>query len=172
MLTSGHPTFVHYKLSSEYHGKRRLRIQDRPAGCVLSRTDSSKQQKVPQICLQKQGLPVSGASLRSEHSPSVFYLFGAHCDRLPPSSRDLGCALSRRLADSPSRQTSLATSSGPVLETLDLVGFVLNEKKSELDLVQDIQFLGIRLCLDLGVALLPESKAQEIATRACKLSSN
>ena len=58
-----------------------------------------------------------------------------------------------------------------LLEKLNLVGFVLNEKKSKLDLVQDIQFLGIRLCLDLGVALLPESKAQEIATRACKLSS-
>ena len=58
-----------------------------------------------------------------------------------------------------------------LLETLDLVGFVLNEKKSELYLVQDIQFLGIRLRLDLGVALLPESKAQEIAARACKLSS-
>ena len=37
--------------------------------------------------------------------------------------------------------------------------------------MQDIQFLGIRLRLDLGVALLPESKAQEIAARACKLSS-
>ena len=54
---------------------------------------------------------------------------------------------------------------------LDLVIFVLNEKKSELDLVQDIEFLGIRLCLDLGVALLPEYKAQEIAARVCKLSS-
>ena len=37
--------------------------------------------------------------------------------------------------------------------------------------MQDIQFLGIRLRLDLGVALVPESKAQEIAVRACKLSS-
>ena len=55
----------------------------------------------------------SGTSLQSEHSPSGFYSFGAHGGRLPPSSRDLGCALSRRLADSPSRPTSLATSSGP-----------------------------------------------------------
>ena len=54
---------------------------------------------------------------------------------------------------------------------MHLVGFVLNEKKSELDLVQDIQFLGIRLRLDLKVALLPESKAQEIAARAGQLSS-
>ena len=38
--------------------------------------------------------------------------------------------------------------------------------------MQDIQFLGIRLRLDLGVALVPESKAQEIATCACKLSSS
>ena len=54
---------------------------------------------------------------------------------------------------------------------LDLVGFVLNGKKSELDLTQDIQFLGIRLRLDLGEASLPESKAWEIVARARHLSS-
>ena len=54
---------------------------------------------------------------------------------------------------------------------LDLVGFVLNRKKSELDLTQDLQFLGIRLRLDLGEASLPESKAWEIVARARHLSS-
>ena len=49
-----------------------------------------------------------------------------------------------------------------LLDTLDLVGFILNRKKSELDLTQDLQFLGIHLRLDLGRALLPESKAGEI----------
>ena len=58
-----------------------------------------------------------------------------------------------------------------LLETLHLVGFILNRKKSELDLVQDIQFLGIRLRLDLGEALLPESKAREIVAYACELPS-
>ena len=57
------------------------------------------------------------------------------------------------------------------MNTLDLVGFVLNRKKSELDLTQDIQFLGIRLRLDLGEASLPESKAWEIVARARHLSS-
>ena len=52
-----------------------------------------------------------------------------------------------------------------------MVDFKLNTKKSELDLDQDIQFLSVSLCLDLGRALLPESKAREIVTRACKLSS-
>ena len=51
-----------------------------------------------------------------------------------------------------------------------LIG-ILHTKKSELDLVQDHQFLGLHLHLDLGGALLPESKAREIVTRACKLSS-
>ena len=37
--------------------------------------------------------------------------------------------------------------------------------------MQDIQFLRIQLHLDLGEALLPESKAREIAARACELSS-
>ena len=55
--------------------------------------------------------------------------------------------------------------------TLDLVGFILNRKKSELDLTQNLQFLGIRLRLDLVEASLPESKAWEIVARARHLSS-
>ena len=58
-----------------------------------------------------------------------------------------------------------------LINTLDLVGFILNRKKSELDLTQDLQFLGIRLRLDLGEASLPESKAWEIVARARHLSS-
>ena len=58
-----------------------------------------------------------------------------------------------------------------LLDTLDLVGFILNLKISELDLTQDLQFLGIHLRLDLGKALLPESKAREIVACACHLSS-
>ena len=58
-----------------------------------------------------------------------------------------------------------------LLDTLDLVGFILNRKKSELDLTQDLQFLRIHLRLDLGKALLPESKAREIVACARHLSS-
>ena len=58
-----------------------------------------------------------------------------------------------------------------LLDTLDLVGFILNQKKSELDLTQDLQFLGIHLRLDLGKALLLESKAGEIVACARHLSS-
>ena len=53
-----------------------------------------------------------------------------------------------------------------LIDTLDLVGFILNRKKSELDLTQDLQFLGIHLRLDLGRASLPESKAGEIVACA------
>ena len=58
-----------------------------------------------------------------------------------------------------------------LINTLDLVGFILNRKKSELDLTQDLQFLGIRLRLDIGKALLPDFKAWEIVARARHLSS-
>ena len=81
-------SYVHYRLSSEYRAKRRLRVQNRPAGRVLSRTDSSKQQEVPQICLRKQGLPVSGTPFGLNTAPQVL-LVCAHGGRLPPSSGDL-----------------------------------------------------------------------------------
>ena len=68
------PHFRMYTTSSVLSTVRKVdyALQDRPAGYVLSCTNSSKQQEVPQICLQKQGLPVSGTSLPSEHSPSGF----------------------------------------------------------------------------------------------------
>ena len=170
-------SYVHYKLSSKYRQKRRFRIQDRPAGCVLLSgcvllcTNTFEQQEVSQVCLQKQGLSIPSTSLRSEHSPSDINLFGAHCARLPPSSGDFGHSLPRRLVSSPSRPPSSILPSVSATEyMLDLVGFV-PKKKSDLDLVQAIQFLGVQLCLELGRAFLPESKAREIIACVCKISS-
>ena len=74
------------------------------------------------------------------------------------------------LVHHPDRQT-LLRHQALLIDTLDLVGFILNRKKSKLDLTQDLQFLGIHLRLDLGRALLPESKAGEIVACARHLSS-
>ena len=52
---------------------------------------------------------------------------------------------------------------------LRMVGFKLNVAKSEPG--QEIQFLGIPLLLDLGRALLPESKTWEIVAVVYNLSS-
>ena len=145
--------YVHDKLCSKLRRKRRLRVQDRSAGCVLSCTDSSKQQEIPQVRLRKQGVPVSSTTLRSKYGPSSFYSFGAH-----------GGTISGRLVSSPPGPSNFITTS-------DLVGFILNRKKSELDLSQALQFLGIHLRLDLGRALLPETKAGQIVACARHLSS-
>ena len=64
--------YVHDKLCSKLRQKRRLRVQDRSAGCVLSCTDSSKQQEIPQVRLRKQGVPVSSTTFRSKYGPSSF----------------------------------------------------------------------------------------------------
>ena len=101
--------YVHYKLRS----KRRLHVQNRSAGCILSRTYPPQQQKVPQVHLREQGVPVSGATLRSEHSPSGFYSIGVHSDRLSSPSGDLGDTISRRLVNSPSGLPSSTPTSGP-----------------------------------------------------------
>ena len=50
--------YVHYKLSSDYRQKRRLRIQNRSAGCVLSFTNPSRQQEVPKLYMREQSLSV------------------------------------------------------------------------------------------------------------------
>ena len=115
------------------------------------------------VCLRKQGVSVSGTSLRSEHSPSDFYLHHLGISVIP--------YLDDWLVHHPDHQVLLQYNQAQLLDKLDLVGFILNRKKSELDLVQDIQFLGIRLRLDSGEAFLPEPKAWKIVARACDLSS-
>ena len=65
------------------------------------------------------------------------------------------------LVHHPDRQV-LLRHQGLLLHTLDLVGFVLNRKKSELDLTQDIQFLGIHLRLDQGRALPPSARMEAL----------
>ena len=78
--------------------------------------------------------------------------------------------ISRRLASPPPRPSSFTL---PPLLVAKVFrhGRLQIKHKSELNLVQDIQFLRIRLRLDLGRALLPESKAQKIVARTCKISS-
>ena len=106
--------YVHDKLCSKLRRKRRLRIQDRSAGCVLSCTDSSKQQEIPQVRLRKQGVPVSSTTFRSKYSPSSFYLFGvtAYGDSIPAPSGGFGDTISRRLASSPPGPSNFITTSG------------------------------------------------------------
>ena len=66
--------------------------------------------------LFKQGVPVSGATIRSEHSPSGFYSIAAHGDRLSAPSGDLGDTISRRLVNSPPGPPSSTPTSGSALK--------------------------------------------------------
>ena len=123
------------------------------------------------------GLPLktrffnSSTSLLSEYSPSGDDSFGAYHDRLPPSSGDFSYSIPRRLVSSPFRPSSSTLPSVSAAEYSRAVGYCSDKKKSELYQVQDIQFLGVHLRLDLGRAFHPESKAWEIIARACELSS-
>ena len=70
--------------------------------------------KYLRFAFEKQGLPVFYQYFPLVWTqPLRFLLVWANGGRLPPSSGDLGCALSRRLADPPSRSTSFVTTSGP-----------------------------------------------------------
>ena len=97
---------AYYKLSAEYHRKRSLHVQNRSGGCVLSCTNTSRQQEVPSFCLRKQCIPISRTSFLSEHCPSGIYSSGAHSGSLPPSSGDIGNPIFRHLIDTPPRTSS------------------------------------------------------------------
>ena len=151
--------YVHDKLCAKLRSKRRLRVQNRPAGKYLRFAFESK-------VYQFQVLPFG-----LNRAPQVFtrlghtvtgYLYRQGISVIP--------YLDDWLIHHPDRQV-LLRHQAQLINTLDLVGFILNRKKSELDLTQDLQFLGICLRLDLGEASLPESKAWEIVARARHLSS-
>ena len=165
-------SYIHYKLSSEYCAKRRLQVQDRPA-----RLHTFMYQFI-QAAESTSGLPSKTRFNYFGYFPSVLtqslrfftslgYTVTGYLHRLGISVIPY---LDDWLVHHPDRQV-LLQHQVQLLKTLDLVWFILGRKKSELDLVQDIQFLGIRLRLDLRGSLAPRVKAREIVARACELSS-
>ena len=76
---------------------------------LLSCTNTFTQQEVPSFCLRKQGISVSSTSLQSEHCPSGIYLPKTYSGSLPPSSRDIGNSISRRLVDTSPRLPSVTS---------------------------------------------------------------
>ena len=137
---------------------------------VLIHPDSRKYPGTYVLPSKLRYIPSRATTLRTEHCLSGIYSSGTQSGSLPPSSRDIGNPISRRLVITPPRPSSLLCHQSQLLQTLDLVGLKLKEAKSELDPVQDIQFLGLRLCLDQGRASLPISKAREIT--ACEYMPN
>ena len=163
--------YVHYKFSSKLCSKRRLRVQNRPAGCVLSRTYPSQQQKVPQVRLRKQGVPVSGATIRSEHSPSGFYSIGAHGDRLSSPSGDLGDTISRRLVNSPPGPPSSTPTSSSAHKYAGPSRLYPKQKEIRARPDSGSPVIWNPFTSGLRGTSLPESKAWEIVAHARHLSS-
>ena len=156
---------------SKESSKRRLRVQNRPAGCVLSRTYSSQQQKVPQVHLRKQGVPVSSATIRSKYSPSGFHSIGAHGDRLSAPSGDLGDTISRRLVNSPSGPYSFTPTSSSANEYARPCRLCTKQKEIRAGPNSGSPVSRNPFTSGLRGSSLPESKAWEIVARARHLSS-
>ena len=159
--------YVHYKLSSDLRSKRRLCIQNRSAGCLLVPIPPSSRKYLrfafENKLYQFRVLPFGRNTAPQVFTPLGHTVTGHQGISVIPYLDDW-------LIHHPDRQV-LLRHQAQLISTLDLVGFILNRKKSELDLTQDLQFLRIRLRLDLGEASLPESKAWEIVAPARHLSS-
>ena len=164
-------SYVHCKLSSGYRQKRRLHVQNRSAGWVLSCTNTPFNSKYLRFAFENKVFQLRVLPFSLNAAPQVFTHLG-HAMTGYPHRLLISVIpfLNDWLVHHPDRQVLLCHQS-QLLNTLELVDFVLNKKKSELDIVQDIQFLDVQLLLDLGRAFLPESKAREIIARACELSS-
>ena len=110
-----------------------------------------QQQELPTFCLRKQCISVPNTSLQSEICPSGIYSSGAHSGSLPQRQGILVIPyLDDWLIHHPDHQALLCHQS-QLLDTQ--VGLKLNEAKSKLDPVQDIQFLQLHLRLHQGKLL-------------------
>ena len=162
---------AHHKLSAEYRRKKRLRVQTRSAGCILSCTNTSTQQEVPLFCLRNKVYQFRVLHVSLNTAPRVLTCLGhtvaAYLHRQGISVIPY---LDDWLVHYPDCQVLLRHQS-QLLNILNMVILRLNEAKSELEPVQDIQFLGLPLLLDQGRVSLPVSKAQGDKAHACRISS-
>ena len=128
--------------------KRRLRVQNRSAGCVLSCTNTSTQQEVPSFCLRKQGISKTRFRVLHFSLNSAPQVFTCLRHRVAAYLHHQGISIIPYLDDwlihHPDRQVLLRHQS-QLLNILNRVGLRLNEAKSELEPVQDIKFLGLPL---------------------------
>ena len=148
--------------SAEYRQKMRLRVQDRSAECVLSSTNTSRQQEVPSFCLRKTRYQLRVIPFGLNTATQVFTrLVHTAAAYLHREGISVIPYLDNWLIHHPDHQVLLRHQS-QLVNTLNMVGLKLNKAKSELEPVQDIQFLGLRLCPDQGIASLPVSKVREI----------
>ena len=106
---------------------------------------------------------------RSEHSPSGFYSFGAHGDRLPAPSRDLGDTISRRLVNSKPRPSSFIPTSSSANKYARPCQ--LYSKQKEIRAGPDPGSPVSRNAFTSGLGGSFPSKAREIVARARHLSS-
>ena len=147
--------YVHDKLCSKLRRKRRLRVQDRSAGCYFHVPIHPSSRKYLRFAFENKVYQFRVLPFGLNTAPQVFTHLGhtvtAYLHRQGVSVIPY---LDDWLVHHPDRQI-LLRHQALLIDTLDLVGFILNRKKSELDLTQDLQFLGIHLRLDLGRALLP-----------------
>ena len=162
-------SYVHYKLSSEYRQKRQLRVQIDLQDAYFHVPKHPSSRKYLRFAFENKVYQFRVLPFSLNRASQVFTRLGhtvtGYLYRLGISA--IPC-LDDWLVHHPDQV--LLCHQSQLLNTLELVGFILNEKKSELDLVQDIQFL-VQLRQDLGRTFLPESKAREVIARACELSS-
>ena len=125
---------AHHKFSAEYCQKRRLRVQNRSAGCVFSCTDTSRQQEVLRFAFENKVyqfrvLPF-GLNTASQVLTHLGHTVAAYLHRQ-------GISVIPYLDDWYHPDLSFITP--PVsVNTLNMVGLKLNEAKYELEPVQDI----------------------------------
>ena len=163
--------YVHDKLCAKLCRKRRLRIQIDLQDAYFHVPIHPNSRKYFRFAFENRVYQFQVLPFGLNTAPQVFTRLG-HTVTVYLHRQGISVIpyLDDWLIHHPDRQVLLRHQT-LLINTLDLVGFILNRKKSELDLTQDLQFLGIRLRLDIGKALLPESKAWEIVARAHYLSS-
>ena len=141
--------------------KWRLLIQNRSAGAYFHIPIHPSSRKYLRFAFENKVFQFRVLPFCLNTAPQVMTHLG-HTIWLPPLSGDFGYSIPRRLVSSPFKPSSSTLPSVSAAEYSRAVGYCSDKKKSELYQVQDIQFLGVHLRLDLGRAFRPESKAREI----------
>ena len=162
-------SYVHYKLSSEYREKRRLQVRDRPAGCILSYTYSSKQQEVSSVCFRNQVYQIRVLPFGLNTAPQIFAHLG---HTVAVYLNPLGLSLIPYLDDWLIHPTRLSSYTLPSVSAIkDARLGRLHLKQKEVRAEPSARFQVSRHSVTSRKALLPESKAREIVARTCKISS-
>ena len=123
--------------SHRHHSERGLHVQNRYFQCILDNSNTPQRQKIDEISLERENIPISSMDLWSRPSPKMVHKAHETSDSISEETRDKKRHLYGRSVGGGEFDLEVSVLHSHIrTELLEMLGFVINREKSILSPTQ------------------------------------